>query len=108
MMTTKNAPNTPSSSFCLAILPTLFRRPVFQDDDIAYPVSHDCELVVVLQRQINNFFDLLPRTHDANWNHALANSLTLMHPRAFTGRENSQPAADRLNLLIPNLVETGS
>src|ERR1700675_1034878 len=109
MSTTASAPNTPSSSFFSAILlPALFRRPVSQDNFVANPVSHDCELVVIFQRQLNDLVDLFPRTHDSYWNHALANGLTFVHPRTLAGCRDGQAATDCLDLLVPNFVVTGS
>src|SRR5271157_6405176 len=105
MSTAASAPKIPSPSF-LAIFLRLFRRPVFQDDFVAYPVSHDSGLVVVLQRQVNDLLDLLPRAHDAHGDHALTNRDAFMRPNPFAGHKDRQTPADLLNLAIPHSVET--
>src|SRR5271156_1120125 len=104
MRVTAIAPKTPSGSFSLAIFLALFRGSVFQDDLVRYPVSQYRDLIVILQRDVDDLVDLFSRTHDADGNHALFEQDAFVNPPPFRRHVDGQAAADLLDLRIPNLV----
>src|SRR5271157_2250076 len=104
--TAANAVKIPIPSF-LGMDRSLFRCPVFQDHNIAHPVSHDSDLIVILQRDVDDLLDLVPRTHDSNRDHALREQRALfrVNPLTLCGLQDRQPTRDHSHLFIPHFVE---